>query len=220
MQQLHRLVAPVQIAFAVSACSDVLDQVNPANTFALTTVERSHLEAQLRAIVPALEAHGHPAADIMAQYGPEVASLTSQATAVSIDGSGNLTHNAVGVELTVINRDGADWSRMRHAFDFALDTVPYKHDLNRLIPLLKRDATYCRVGVGKVVDSNEIGQMNLVLYRNAFAGSNTGGIAETQQMLDFCGEHGITADIEAAQTERFRGGLVARGYRPSWRVLE
>ncbi len=39
--------------------------------------------------------------------------------------------------------------------------VPYKHDLNPFIPLLKRDATYCRVGVGKVVDSNEIGQMNL-----------------------------------------------------------
>ena len=74
-----------------------------------------------------------------------------------------------------MNRDGADFSKYRHAFDFALDTVPYEHDLNRFIPLLKRDATYCRVGVGKVADSNEIGQMGLVLYRNALAGSNTGG---------------------------------------------
>jgi len=107
MQQLHRLIAPALILLATSACSDVLEPVQPPNTFALTTVERSHLEAQLRAIVPALEAQGHPAADIMAQYGPEVASLTSQATAVSLDGSGNLSHNAVGVELVVINRDGA-----------------------------------------------------------------------------------------------------------------
>ena len=107
MQQFQRLIAPALIAFAVSACSDVIAPAQPANTFALTTVERSHLEAQLRAIVPALEAQGHPAADIMAQYGPEVASLTSEATAVSLDGSGILTHNAVGVELLVTNRDGA-----------------------------------------------------------------------------------------------------------------
>lgn len=74
-----------------------------------------------------------------------------------------------GAKEVVINEDGADFFKLRHAFDFALDTVPYKHDLNPFIPLLKRDATYCRVGVGKVVDSNEIGQMNLVLYRNALA---------------------------------------------------
>jgi alcohol dehydrogenase (NADP+) len=100
-----------------------------------------------------------------------------------------------GAREVVINRDGADWSRMRHTFDFALDTVPYKHDLNRFIPLLKRDATYCRVGVGKVADTNEIGQMNLVLYRNALAGSNTGGIAETQDMVDFCARNGIAPEI-------------------------
>jgi uncharacterized zinc-type alcohol dehydrogenase-like protein len=76
-----------------------------------------------------------------------------------------------------------------------LDTVPYKYDINRFIPLLKRDATYCRVGVGKVVDSNEIGQMNLVLYRNALAGSNTGGIRETQDMVDFCALNNIKPEI-------------------------
>ena len=73
--------------------------------------------------------------------------------------------------------------------------MPYKHDLNRFIPLLERDATYCRVGVGKIADSNEIGQMNLVLYRNALAGSNTGGIAETQDMVDFCARNEIAPQI-------------------------
>ena len=73
--------------------------------------------------------------------------------------------------------------------------IPYKHDLNPFIPLLKRDATYCRVGVGKVVDSNEIRQMNLVLYRNALAGSNTGGIQETQDMVDFCALNKIKPEI-------------------------
>lgn len=100
-----------------------------------------------------------------------------------------------GAKAVVINEEGADFSKFNHAFDFALDTVPYKHDLNRFIPLLKRDATYCRVGVGKVVDSNEIGQMNLVLYRNALAGSNTGGIRETQEMIDFCALNKIKPEI-------------------------
>lgn len=65
------------------------------------------------------------------------------------------------------------WNSAWISRDFALDTVPCKHDLNRFIPLLERDATDCRVGVGKIEDSNEIGQMNLDFYRNALAGSNT-----------------------------------------------
>jgi uncharacterized zinc-type alcohol dehydrogenase-like protein len=100
-----------------------------------------------------------------------------------------------GAKNVVINKDGADFSKFNHAFDFSLDTVPYKHELNRFIPLLKRDATYCRVGVGKVIDSNEIGQMNLVLYRNSFAGSNTGGIKETQDMIDFCAINKIKPEV-------------------------
>jgi uncharacterized zinc-type alcohol dehydrogenase-like protein len=82
-----------------------------------------------------------------------------------------------------------------HAFDFALDTVPYKHDLNRFIPLLRRAATYCRVGIGKVADSNEVGQMGLVTYRNAIAGSNTGGIQERQDLVDFFALHDIRPEI-------------------------
>lgn len=100
-----------------------------------------------------------------------------------------------GARDVVINRDGAEFSAYAHRFDFALDTVPYKHDLNRFIPLLKRDATYCRVGIGLVADSNEVGQMGLVTYRNAIAGSNTGGIQETQDLVDFCALHDIRPEI-------------------------
>jgi uncharacterized zinc-type alcohol dehydrogenase-like protein len=100
-----------------------------------------------------------------------------------------------GASEVVINTAGADFAKYKHAFDFALDTVPYKHDLNPFVPLLKPNATYCRVGVGKVADSNEIGQMNLVLFRNSFAGSNTGGIRETQDMLDFCARNQIKPEI-------------------------
>jgi hypothetical protein len=55
-----------------------------------------------------------------------------------------------------------------------------------VIPLLRRDATSCRSGVGKIEDSNEIGQMNLVLYRNALAASNRGWHRGDTSMVDFC----------------------------------
>ena len=101
-----------------------------------------------------------------------------------------------GATNVVLNQKDADFSAFKHAFDFVLDTVPYRHDLNPFIPLLKRDATYCRVGVGKVVDTVDVGQMSLVLYRNAIAGSNTGGIRETQDMVDFCALNNIKPEIE------------------------
>lgn len=131
---------------------------------------------------------GHLAVKLATALGAEVTVFTT---------SPDKTEDAqrFGAKEVVINQDGADFSKHKHAFDFTLDTVPYKHDLNRFLPLLKRDATYCRVGVGKVIDSNEIGQMNLVLYRNALAGSNTGGIQETQDMVDFCALNKIKPEI-------------------------
>lgn len=131
---------------------------------------------------------GHLAVKLAKALGAEVTVFTTSPDKVK-------DAKRFGATDVVINTDGADFSKFKHAFDFALDTVPYKHDLNRFIPLLKTDATYCRVGVGKVVDSNEIGQMNLVLYRNALAGSNTGGIRETQDMVDFCALNKIKPEI-------------------------
>ena len=81
------------------------------------------------------------------------------------------------------------------AFDFILDTIPYQHNLDRFIPLLKRDATLCRGGVGKLTTSNEYGQMTTVLTRTSLAGSNTGGIRETQDMLEFCAAQKIKPQI-------------------------
>jgi len=90
-----------------------------------------------------------------------------------------------GAKDVLISKDGADFSKYKRAFDFILDTVPYQHDLDRFIPILKRDATLCRVGVGKLTTPNEYGQMTTVLSRTSLAGSNTGGIRETQEMLSF-----------------------------------
>jgi len=100
-----------------------------------------------------------------------------------------------GAKDVLINKDGADWSKYKRAFDFILDTIPYQHDLDRFLPLLRRDATLCRVGVGKLTTPNEYGQMTTVLTRTALAGSNTGGIRGTQEMLDFCSTQKIKPQI-------------------------
>jgi uncharacterized zinc-type alcohol dehydrogenase-like protein len=151
-------------------------------------LRRWGVSAGKRVAVVGMGGLGHLAVKLAASLGAEVTVFST-----SPDKAGDAKR--FGARDVVVNQDGADFSKYRHAFDFALDTVPYKHDLNRFIPLLKRDATYCRVGVGKVADSNEVGQMGLVLYRNALAGSNTGGIKETQDMVDFCAQHGIQPEI-------------------------
>jgi uncharacterized zinc-type alcohol dehydrogenase-like protein len=131
---------------------------------------------------------GHLAVKLAKAMGAEVTVFTT---------SPDKTNDAkrFGATNVVINKDGDDFAKFKHAFDFALDTIPYEHDIKRFVPLLKRDATYCRVGVGKVVDPVGVGQMDLVMYRNALAGSNTGGIKETQDMIDFCALNKIKPEI-------------------------
>ena len=80
------------------------------------------------------------------------------------------------------------------SFDFILDTVSAQHDLNAYINLLKRDGTMTLVGAPPT-PSPVLG-FGLLFRRRQLAGSIIGGIRETQEMLDFCAEHGIICDIE------------------------
>jgi uncharacterized zinc-type alcohol dehydrogenase-like protein len=84
----------------------------------------------------------------------------------------------------------------KHAgsFDFILDTVSAEHDLNAYLQLLKKDGTMTLVGAPEKPAA--VAAFNLILGRHRLAGSAIGGIRETQEMLDFCAEHGITSDIE------------------------
>ena len=85
----------------------------------------------------------------------------------------------------------------KHAgsFDFILNTVAAPHDLDAFIVLLKRDGTMCLVGAPDSPHPSPA-VFNLVFKRRGIAGSLIGGIAETQEMLDFCAKHGIVSDIE------------------------
>lgn len=102
---------------------------------------------------------------------------------------------ALGADETVVSKDADAMAKQASRFDFILNTVSAPHDLDVFLAALKRDGTMTMVGVPSTPHpSPSVGQ--LIFRRRQLAGSLIGGIAETQEMLDFCAEHGIVADIE------------------------
>jgi uncharacterized zinc-type alcohol dehydrogenase-like protein len=149
---------------------------------------------------------------------------------VAIVGLGGLGHmgiklaKALGAEVTLFTRSpgkeadarrlGADYiivsteeTQMRAAknrFDLIIDTVPYQHDVNPYLPTLSLNGTLVLVGLlGDLAPT--LSTVPLILGRKAVAGSVIGGIAETQEMLDFCGQHKITSDIEVINMQDING---------------
>jgi uncharacterized zinc-type alcohol dehydrogenase-like protein len=106
----------------------------------------------------------------------------------------------LGADEVVVSRNPEEMEAHARSFDFILDTVAASHDLDAFTRLLKLDGTLCLVGVPEHPHpSPNIGV--LIFGRRSIAGSLIGGIAETQEMLDFCAEHGIVADIETIRAD-------------------
>ena len=105
----------------------------------------------------------------------------------------------LGADHIVISTDPAQMASVAGQFDVIIDTVPYKHDVNPYVPTLATGGTIVMVGYLGPLDDFNTGP--LVFSRKALAGSLIGGIAETQEMLDFCGQHGITSDIEVIRIQ-------------------
>ncbi len=110
--------------------------------------------------------------------------------------SPNKTKDALrlGADEVIVSKNDAEMQKHLASFDFILDTVSAQHDLNAYIDLLKRDGTLTLVGAPPTPFA--VKGFGLLFKRRQLAGSIIGGIHETQEMLDFCGEHGITSDIE------------------------
>ena len=100
----------------------------------------------------------------------------------------------LGADEVVISKNGDEMKKHAASFDFILDCVSAEHDINAYLGLLKLDGTLCQVGLPE--KPLPVGVFTLALPRRNFAGSAIGGIGETQEMLDFCAEHGIVSDIE------------------------
>ncbi|MEO7495253.1 MAG: NAD(P)-dependent alcohol dehydrogenase [Massilia sp.] len=101
----------------------------------------------------------------------------------------------LGAHRIVLSTDMALMKAAENQFDLIIDTVPEAHDLNPYLPTLKLDGTLVLVGYLGPLDP-ALHTVPLITGRKSVSGSAIGGIAETQEMLDFCGEHGITSDIE------------------------
>jgi uncharacterized zinc-type alcohol dehydrogenase-like protein len=101
----------------------------------------------------------------------------------------------LGADEVVISKNEDEMKKHAGSFDFILDTVSATHNLDAYTALLKRDSTLCLVGVPEHPHPSP-SVMNLVFRRRTIAGSLIGGIKETQEMLDFCAEKNIVADIE------------------------
>ena len=100
----------------------------------------------------------------------------------------------------VLSTDEGQMAAVKGRFELIIDTVPYVHDLNPYLPTLTINGTLVLVGFLGGLESM-LSTVPLVMGRKSVAGSVIGGIAETQEMLDFCGKHGITSDIEVIKIQ-------------------
>jgi len=106
----------------------------------------------------------------------------------------------LGAHEVVVSRDETQMAAHAGTFDFILDTVSAKHDLNAYLNLLKRDGNLVLVGAPN--EPLPVSAFGLIVRRRSFSGSLIGGLPETQEMLDFCGEHGIASDIEMIRMDQ------------------
>ena len=101
----------------------------------------------------------------------------------------------LGADHIVLSTDPAQMAAAANTFDFILDTVPSAHDLNPYLATLKLDGTHILVGQLDAIEPPLLGVM-LMAGRKSLVGSGAGGIAETQEMLNFCAERGVACDVE------------------------
>jgi uncharacterized zinc-type alcohol dehydrogenase-like protein len=116
--------------------------------------------------------------------------------------SPNKTADAIrlGADEVVISKNAVEMQKHTGSFDFILDAVSADHDLNAYLQLLKLDGTMTLVGAPEKPAA--VAAFNLLMKRRRIAGSAIGGIRETQEMLDFCADKGITADIELIKIQQ------------------
>jgi uncharacterized zinc-type alcohol dehydrogenase-like protein len=131
---------------------------------------------------------GHMAVKLAHAMGAEVTMFTTS------PGKGEDARR-LGASEVVVSKDKAQMKAQLNRYDLILNTVAASHDLDAYLKLLKRDGTLVLVGVPEHPHPSP-NIANLIFRRRSIGGSLIGGIAETQEMLDFCGQHGIVSDIE------------------------
>jgi uncharacterized zinc-type alcohol dehydrogenase-like protein len=130
---------------------------------------------------------GHMGVKLAKAMGAEVIVFTTSASKVE-------DAKRLGADEVVLSKDRAQMKQYTGKLHFVLDAVSAEHDINAYLNLLRVDGSLALVGAPE--HPLPVAAFSLIPYRRNFAGSMIGGIAETQEMLDFCGEHNIVSDIE------------------------
>ena len=105
----------------------------------------------------------------------------------------------LGADDFLVAKDEKVFEENAGRFDFIIDTVSAKHDYNLYLEMLRRDGTMVLVGVP---EPTLLAAPSLIMKRRRLAGSLIGGIRETQQMLDFCAEHGVAPEVEMISIQK------------------
>lgn len=132
---------------------------------------------------------GHMGVKLAKAMGAEVTVLTTSSSKIE-------EAKRLGASDVILSKDRNELKKHTGKFDFILDTIPAVHDINLYLSLLKPEGALVLVGLPEKGNSYNVFAGAVVGGRKTLAGSNIGGIRETQEMLDFCGKHNITADIE------------------------
>ena len=136
---------------------------------------------------------GHMAIKLAHALGAEVTLFTRSANKIE-------DAKKLGADHVIMSNDNEQMKAVNNTFDLIIDTVPNVHDLNPYIPTLHLNGTLVLVGyLGKLDSMLNISPM--IRGRKSIAGSLIGGIKETQELLDFCGEHNITSEVELIQMQ-------------------
>ena len=130
---------------------------------------------------------GHMAVKFGAAFGADV-------TVLSTSANKEADARKLGAHNFIVTTDKTQVNSVKGTFDFILDTVSAPHDFNFYLSLLKTNGVHICVGIPE--KPTEIGAFSIISGRKSIAGSSIGGIAETQEMLDFCAEHNIVSEIE------------------------
>jgi len=122
------------------------------------------------------------------------ASLGAEVTVLSTSASKKADAEKLGAHHFVVTSDADQVKAVENSFDFIINTISAQHEYNFYLQMLKLDGTMILVGVPP--EAPEVAAFHLIMKRRRLAGSLIGGIKETQEMLDYCAEHGITSDVE------------------------
>jgi uncharacterized zinc-type alcohol dehydrogenase-like protein len=106
----------------------------------------------------------------------------------------------LGADEVVISKNADEMQKHAGSFDFILDAVSAGHDINAYLNLLRRDGNITLVGAPE--KPLPVAAFSVIMGRRSLSGSTIGGIAETQEMLDFCGKHNLTADVEVIPIQK------------------